>query len=118
MRRDAHLTVGSSRLRDRAGDGHKPDADFRLVTARELAEYLGVSPAYVYAHSHELGARRLGSGPKARLRFSIADVDAALLTSCSDSRESPVAKPHPRVQCPQPGELVPIRRARARKDAA
>jgi len=42
---------------------------FGLVGPRELAEGLGVSLDYVYAHATELGAMRLGSGPKARMRF-------------------------------------------------
>jgi hypothetical protein len=58
-----------------------------LVDARTLAGYLGVTVGYVYAHADELGARRLGSGPKARLRFSVAEVDSRL-TACSASRES------------------------------
>jgi hypothetical protein len=44
---------------------------FRLVDARELAEELGVSTDYVYAHAAELGAMRLGAGPKARIRFDL-----------------------------------------------
>lgn len=44
---------------------------FGLVDARELAEELGVSIDYVYAHAAELGAMRLGSGPKARIRFDL-----------------------------------------------
>ena len=44
---------------------------FGLVGPRELAEGLGVSLDYVYAHATELGAMRLGSGPKARIRFDI-----------------------------------------------
>jgi hypothetical protein len=47
---------------------------FGLVGPRELAEGLGVSLDYVYAHATELGAMRLGSGPKARIRF---DLDGA-----------------------------------------
>ena len=47
---------------------------FALVDARELAVELGVSTDYVYSHAVELGAMRLGSGPKARIRF---DVDRA-----------------------------------------
>jgi hypothetical protein len=38
---------------------------FALVDARQLAKDLGVSLDYVYAHATELGAMRLGSGPKA-----------------------------------------------------
>src|ERR1700751_2914700 len=37
---------------------------FALVDARQLARDLGVSLDYVYAHATELGAMRLGSGPK------------------------------------------------------
>lgn len=47
---------------------------FGLVGPRELAEGLGVSLDYVYAHAAELGAMRLGSGPKARIPF---DLDSA-----------------------------------------
>jgi len=51
---------------------------FGLVDARELAEELGVSIDYVYAHATELGAMRLGSGPKARIRFDLDGARQAL----------------------------------------
>ncbi|MGZ6622995.1 MAG: hypothetical protein ACXVHD_25625 [Solirubrobacteraceae bacterium] len=51
---------------------------FGLVDARELAEELGVSIDYVYAHAAELGAMRLGSGPKARMRFDLDGARQAL----------------------------------------
>jgi hypothetical protein len=44
---------------------------FALVDARQLARDLGVSLDYVYAHATELGAMRLGSGPKGRIRFDL-----------------------------------------------
>jgi hypothetical protein len=50
---------------------------FALVDARELAAELGVSTDYVYAHAADLGGMRLGSGPKARIRF---DLDRARQT--------------------------------------
>ncbi len=40
-----------------------------LLTVTELAARLRVSAKWVYAHQNELGAVRLGEGPKARLRF-------------------------------------------------
>ena len=46
---------------------------FGLVDARHLARDLGASLDHVYAHATELGAMRLGTGPKARIRF---DLDA------------------------------------------
>jgi hypothetical protein len=41
------------------------------VDATALAAELGVSRAFVYDHADELGAIRLGSGPKGRLRFDL-----------------------------------------------
>ena len=43
----------------------------RLLTADELAAWLRVDRAYVYEHAAELGVFRLGSGPRARLRFDL-----------------------------------------------
>jgi hypothetical protein len=51
---------------------------FALVDARQLARDLGVSLDYVYAHASELGAMRLGSGPKAHLRFDLDRARQAL----------------------------------------
>jgi hypothetical protein len=51
---------------------------FALVDARELAAQLGVSVDYVYGHATELGAIRLGSGRKARIRFDVAAARVAL----------------------------------------
>jgi hypothetical protein len=51
---------------------------FALVDARRLASDLGVSLDYVYAHATELGAMRLGSGPKARIRFDLDRARQAL----------------------------------------
>ncbi len=88
----------------------------RLVDAGELAAYLGVDRGWVYAHADELGARRLGSGPRARLRFSVAEVDQRL-TACYEGRESRLPDPAPQAG-PRPRrrrrmgtivELLPIR---------
>jgi hypothetical protein len=40
-----------------------------FMTVAEVAAVYRVSPQWVYAHQRELGAVRLGDGPKARLRF-------------------------------------------------
>ena len=55
------------------GDGLAAYGDVQAVCAR-----FGVSPDYVYAHAKELGAIRLGRGPKARLRFDLARVEQVL----------------------------------------
>jgi hypothetical protein len=39
------------------------------VDVKEKARILGVSPDTVYGHADELGVERIGSGPKALLRF-------------------------------------------------
>jgi hypothetical protein len=41
----------------------------RLVDAATLADVLGISRDTVYARADQLGAVRLGTGPRARLRF-------------------------------------------------
>jgi hypothetical protein len=48
-----------------------------LVDAVTVAEALSVSVAYVYEHANELGAQRIGTGPKPRLRFDLAEARAA-----------------------------------------
>jgi hypothetical protein len=40
-----------------------------LIDAAELARRTGVSRTWIYQHAEELGAIKLGEGPKARLRF-------------------------------------------------
>jgi len=67
----------------------------RLVDAAELADVLGTSTAYVYAHAAELGAYRLGmvgEGKKPRLRF---DVERALAAISPASPEAEGAPPEP-----------------------
>jgi hypothetical protein len=49
-----------------------------LVDAAELARYFGVTRAWVYEHADELGAIRVGTGPRARLRFDLRAATAAL----------------------------------------
>lgn len=58
-----------------------------LVDATAVASYLGVQREWVYEHADELGALRLGSGPRARLRFDPAEVDSKL-TSKQEVRTS------------------------------
>lgn len=50
----------------------------RLATASDVARALGVSRSWVYANKDRLGAIRLGSGPRARLRFDLTKAQAAV----------------------------------------
>ena len=69
-RRVLELDFGST-LSTRAGES-------ALLTVAEVAARLNVSHAWVYAHKRDLGAIRLGNGPKARLRFEATAVLAEL----------------------------------------
>ena len=50
----------------------------QLMSAAEVAEWWGVARRWVYEHADELGARRLGSGIRPRLRFDPAEVAESL----------------------------------------
>jgi hypothetical protein len=58
----------------------------QLVDAATLAVALGVDRSYVYAHADELGAIRLGDGPKPRLRFDVETAREAF--ACYASKQS------------------------------
>ena len=51
---------------------------YQLLDPKELAAALNVSLDYVYAHAADLGAMRLGDGPKARLRFDLKTAQGAM----------------------------------------
>jgi hypothetical protein len=86
----------------------------RWVTAGIVAVHLSVDPGWVYEHAEQLGARRLGDGPKARLRFRLDLVDEAL---CPADRRSDAAelarqaasRPRSRRRLGTTIELLPIR---------
>lgn len=60
-----------------------------LIDAAEVARRFSLSRDYVYEHANDLDAVRLGSGPKARLRFDPNKVAKALGGS---SRQEPRPK--------------------------
>lgn len=62
-----------------------------LVDAHEIARRMGRSRWWVYEHAGELGAVRLGSGPRARLGFSPARAEA-YLKAAADLR-APLPRP-------------------------
>jgi len=94
----------------------------RLVTAAELAQRLGVARSFVYEHRDELGAIRLGGGPKAPLRFDVETANAAMARSMggrsheqivsdgggSDAVASPRRRRLPD-RLPKPGSVLSIR---------
>jgi hypothetical protein len=78
-----------------------------LVNAATLARLLGTSRRYVYEHSAELGAIRLGKGEKAPLRF---DPDAALAAmGCCVGERSQADIPSGGGQSEHPSPRKPVR---------
>lgn len=73
------------------------------LDANEVAEGLRMSRDWVYAHAEELGASRMGDGPRPRLRFppSVVEARSAKPPSSRDKGSS-----QPRI--PTSG-LIPIR---------
>lgn len=65
-------------LRGEHDDTREQPATPGLIDAFSLAKHLGLTRAWVYEHAHELGAIRVGNGPRARLRFDLATARAAL----------------------------------------
>jgi hypothetical protein len=61
----------------------------QLLDPKELARELSVSVDYVYAHAVDLGAMRLGDGPKARLRFDLRTAQTAM----RERKQAPSANP-------------------------
>lgn len=59
-------------LGDREGD------EVQLVTVAQVARRFQVHPSWVYANARRLGAVRLGTGPKAPLRFDPGRVALAV----------------------------------------
>ncbi len=98
----------------RAEPAAPPSEPAGLVDAATLARALGVSTGYVYSRSAELGARRLGNGPRARLRFDLERAVEAH-ASCAAGSAAPAtlqaAKRRPR-RAASSGELLPIRGGR------
>jgi hypothetical protein len=50
------------------------DREPQMISAAEVSRRWGVGRRWVYNHADQLGARRLGSGPRPRLRFDAAEV--------------------------------------------
>lgn len=68
----------------------------RWIDANEVARRHGVSRAFVYEHADELGAIRVGAGPRPRLRFDPSAVeerlaDASTLQPRMNGRGAPLS---------------------------
>jgi hypothetical protein len=75
-------------------DGADASPPSHLVDARMLSRQLGVSRDTVYEHAEALGGRRIGNGPRGRLRFDL-DVALAAWTHRSGRRDSTAPESFP-----------------------
>jgi hypothetical protein len=97
-----------------------------LASAAEVARELGVGRQWVYEHAEQLGAHRLGDGPRARLRFDLETVRAASVCSASKQSHARNASAGAKSQdasdrsgrrlpnrLPQPGSILAVRPRKA-----
>src|SRR4051794_20809639 len=70
-------------------------SQLRFLTAAQVAKRFNVTRDWVYAHADDLGAIRLGEGPRARFRFDPTQTIAAM-ASRSDGERSDASGPAPR----------------------
>lgn len=67
----------------------KPPSRPERITAEEVSRWWGVSRRWVYDHAEELGAQRLGSGRRPRLRFDPDEVAERLGQPADRGRGGP-----------------------------
>jgi hypothetical protein len=80
----------------------------KLLTVKELASRIGMSPRFVYNHQEELAVIRMGTGPKPPLRF---DSDRSV-ARFAELREQGTVKISPKVErreLPTGAPLLPVR---------
>lgn len=83
----------------------QPTATPQHVDAAEIARRFALSASWVREHADELGALRVGDGPRPRLRFDPEHVASVL--ACDPTRRSPAAD----APAPEPVSRRPRRRA-------
>jgi hypothetical protein len=79
----------------------------QFIDAAEVARRFGVSREWVYAHAEELGAVRVGDGPRPRWRFDVQKVTERF-GSWAGSRE-PQRENRSAVRRGRDVELLPIK---------
>ena len=87
----------------------QPDGP-RLLTAAQVAEKFGVSKDWLYANAGPLGAIRMGSGPRARLRFDRTTIEDRFAQLSSRRRSRPIrVRKTDRGAGGRGGDLLPVR---------
>lgn len=62
------------RLAELLEPSDQPSQPKQLISAQAVSEWWGVGRRWVYDHADQLGARRLGTGSRPRLRFDPEEV--------------------------------------------
>jgi hypothetical protein len=108
--RVAELLRNGNRSANGKPSGDSPEGADTLVDTAEVARRFNVSRAYVYEHADDLGAVRLGEGPRARLRFDPA-VAAERFAASRETRNAVTQSSAPRRRKRSEGnaDLLPIR---------
>lgn len=98
----------------------RPTVAEGLIDAAEVARRCGLSRDAVYAHADEMGAIRVGTGSRPRLRFDPAAVkerlggSASALLTRDTTAATEAARPRRRRPSARPErELLPIRGSRS-----
>ena len=92
-------------LREHTRDLPHPES---LIDVAELARRTGLSRTWIYEHARELGAIRLGDGPKARLRFNPDTVKRLLEREQPSRVEAAPATRRRQIRAMNDIELLPI----------
>ena len=83
----------------------------RLLTVGQVAEKYGVSADWLYGKASSLGAIRLGTGPRARLRFDRDTIGVRITKLAAQQRRNaaaPAAKHRRSAKDDGGAELLPI----------
>lgn len=91
------------------------EGSVQFVDARAIAAEFGISRKWVYEHADALGAIRVGSGRKQRLRFDRAVVRERIATVGSLPDPAAPRRSRQRATTPAGDGLLPIRGRRAAK---
>lgn len=81
----------------------------QLITATDVAAQFGVSRTWVYDNAQRLGAIRLGTGSKARLRFDPRRVSDLIEVEPSSRERSEGRSPPAATRWLEKADLIPIR---------
>jgi len=81
----------------------------QLITATDVAARFGVSRTWVYDNAQRLGAIRLGTGSKARLRFDPRRVSELIRAEPNSGERTARRSPPAATRWLDKADLIPIR---------